>query len=145
MRHQFCPTGSFSFVPVALLVASLGFLSGCIDTSTPRSSTAAEYCEDKAATDCRKYWQCYGLLQRNEVAARLAAMGLSLGNSEQECTTNLRAPCKVTPPCAPGLVFQEMNAASCVDALASLTCDQLQRTQSASAPQCDRVCTPQTL
>lgn len=130
----------------AYLWVGLSFPVACVDTSGGRAVTPQEYCEEKAEVDCRKYWQCFSDIQRSDAEAQLANQGLSLGTSQEQCTTNLLLACTQKPfTCPADMVFQEMTAASCVDALDSFACEKLVRPVAGTAPQCERVCTPRTL
>ncbi len=128
------------------LLAGLSSVVACVDTSGGRAVTAQEYCEEKAEVDCRKYWQCFSAIQRSDAEAELANQGRSLGTSQEQCTANLLAACTTKPfACPANTVFQEMTAASCIDALDSFACDKLVRPVAGTAPQCERVCTASTL
>ncbi|MDX2023655.1 MAG: hypothetical protein SF187_25680 [Deltaproteobacteria bacterium] len=128
-------------VPTIALTATVGFGSGCVDTSVPEPISAVAYCEGLAAIDCKVFWVCTEAAAREAQRPTLLASGIDIGTSEATCTANLKAGCAQKPfACGTNETFQESKASSCLDGLQRLACIDL-RSSETQPLNCAKVCT----
>jgi hypothetical protein len=115
-------------------------LAGCIDTSTPSTLNAAQFCEEDAEITCQKTYSCFSAEEREPLRRFLLGEGKDIGSTEASCTANMKGLC-VTKPfrCEPGNTFQEMKARLCADSLDRLTCDEWIKGGTPLVG-CDKVC-----
>lgn len=117
-------------------------LTGCVDTSIPRALSKQQFCEERTALDCKVYWSCMTMDQREAKRPKLAAMGKDIGVDQAACTKNLQALCLSKPfTCGQGLTFQEMKATLCINSLTALSCERWLR-EDTDVLGCDQVCSP---
>lgn len=129
-----------------LALVCLGAGAACVDTSAGRPLTVKSFCEERAEVDCRVYWDCFDVSARDEAREERAAQGLDIGQDRRQCVSNLKAACATQPfACPMRMVFQELKAGACIDALEGLSCADWNGGGAAMARACDSVCTPSTL